>query len=149
MTYAADPNLEAEIARLGDLDLGQLREVWRQRLGKPPKIASTELTRRWLSWELQARVRGSIDPTTRARLKQLSKADRAGPAPAIPSCAALRPGTVLTREWNDATHRVMVLEEGFTWNGQQFASLSEVALRITGTRWSGPRFFGLRQRSKS
>lgn len=149
MTYAIDANLEAEIARLGDLDLGQLREVWRQRLGKPPKIASAELTRRWLSWELQARVRGSIDPATRARLKQLSKADRAGPAPAIPSCSALRPGTMLTREWNDVTHRVMVLEEGFTWNGQQFTSLSEVALYITGTRWSGPRFFGLRQRSKS
>ena len=148
MTYPTDPNLEAEIARLGDLDLGQLREVWRQRLGKPPKIASTELTRRWLSWELQARVRGGTDPTTRAHLKRLGKVETAGRALAKPSCSALKPGTVLTREWNDATHRVMVLEEGFNWNGQRFDSLSEVAQRITGTRWSGPRFFGLRQRSK-
>ena len=61
MTYAIDANLEAEIARLGDHDLGQLREVWRQRLGTPPKIAGAELTRRWLSWELQARVRGGMD----------------------------------------------------------------------------------------
>ncbi len=149
MTYAIDASLEAEIARLGGLDLGQLREVWRQRLGKPPAIASAELTRRWLSWELQARVRGGIDPATRARLKQLGKVDRAGPAPAKSSCPGLRPGTVLTRDWNDVTYRVMVLEEGYTWNGQQFTSLSEVALRITGTRWSGPRFFGLRQGSKS
>jgi hypothetical protein len=62
---------------------------------------------------------------------------------------SLRPGSTLAREWNGVTHRVTVLEEGFAWNGQKNASLSEIAFRITGTRWSGPRFFGLRQQRKS
>ena len=56
---------------------------------------------------------------------------------------------MLAREWNGVTHRVIVLEEGFTWNGKKYASLSDIAFRITGTRWSGPRFFGLRQQRKS
>ncbi len=62
---------------------------------------------------------------------------------------ALKPGTVLTREWAGVTHRVMVLEEGFAWAGQSYRSLSEIATRISGTRWSGPRFFGLKQRDRS
>ena len=56
---------------------------------------------------------------------------------------------MLEREWNGVTHRVMVLDEGFAWNGQKHNSLSDIAFRITGTRWSGPRFFGLRQHRKS
>jgi Protein of unknown function (DUF2924) len=55
---------------------------------------------------------------------------------------------MLTREWNGVTHRVMVLENGFAWNGRKYDSLSEIARKITGTRWSGPRFFGLRQTRK-
>lgn len=62
---------------------------------------------------------------------------------------ALKPGTVLTREWAGVNHRVMVLEEGFAWAGQSYRSLSEIATRISGTRWSGPRFFGLKQRDRS
>jgi Protein of unknown function (DUF2924) len=56
---------------------------------------------------------------------------------------------MLAREWNGVTHRVMVLEEGFVWNGQKHDSLTDIAFRITGTRWSGPRFFGLRRQSRS
>ena len=60
--------------------------------------------------------------------------------------AELRPGTVLGREWNGQMHRVAVLTEGFAWNGKTYRSLTKVALAITGTRWSGPKFFGLRDR---
>ena len=60
----------------------------------------------------------------------------------------LRPGTMLVREWNDQLHRVMVLADGFSWNDKIYSSLSEVAFAITGTRWNGPRFFGLRDRSQ-
>jgi len=149
MRSTYDSALEAEIARLNDLGLAELRGVWKERLGKPPALTSADLMRRWLSWELQARARGGFDATTRRRLRQLSKAHRAD----IPSTTLFHagpgPGTLLTREWNGATHRVMVLEKGFAWNGQKHASLSEIAFRITGTRWSGPRFFGLRQQRKS
>jgi hypothetical protein len=149
MRSARNDRTEAEIVKLDGLGLRELREVWRQHLGAPPLIASAELTRRWLSWELQARVQGGLDPATRRRIMQLGKAFRTNPADATASRATLKPGTLLTREWNGATHRVMVLEQGFAWNGQQYGSLTEIAFGITGTRWSGPRFFGLRQRDKS
>lgn len=134
-----------EIARLDDLGLGALRDIWRERLGSPPRFASTELTRLWLAWELQARALGGYDLATRRRLKEVSKASKANATPTSASLGALRPGTVLTREWGGMTHRVMVLEKGFAWAGQNYQSLSEIATRITGTRWSGPRFFALKQ----
>ena len=56
------------------------------------------------------------------------------------------PGTVLVREWDRKSHRVMVMPDGFAWNGETFDSLSEIAFTITGTKWNGPRFFGLRDR---
>ena len=58
----------------------------------------------------------------------------------------LMPGTVLVREWDRQSHRVMVLADGFAWNGQSYVSLTKVAFAITGTRWNGPRFFGLRDK---
>ena len=147
-TYRPDTTLKAEIARLGDLDLGQLRDLWRQSLGSPPLVASTNLMRLWLAWELQARTKGGLDLATRRRLRHLGKAYKADVAPTAAALAGLKPGAVLTREWDGETHRVMVLEEGFAWAGQNYGSLSDVAFRITGTRWSGPRFFGLKQRDR-
>ena len=149
MSSRHDDTLTAEIAQLGDLDLGALRDLWRQRLGSPPHFASTELTRLWLAWELHAQVRGGYDLATRRRLKQLSKPSKVDGTPTSAALGALKPGTVLTREWGGVIHRVMVLEEGFAWNGQKHASLSKIAYHITGTRWSGPRFFGMRQQRKS
>jgi hypothetical protein len=72
--------------------------------------------------------------------------EQAGQSAVAPSRQSieLRPGTVLSREWNGQMHRVAVLDKGFAWNGNTYASLSKVALAITGTHWSGPRFFGLR-----
>jgi hypothetical protein len=58
----------------------------------------------------------------------------------------LRPGTILSREWNGQMQRVAVLPGGFAWDGNTYPSLSQVALAITGTRWNGPRFFGLRDK---
>ena len=149
MSSRHDDVLKAEIAQLGGLGLGALRELWRERLGSPPSFASTELTRLWLAWELQAKARGGYDLATRRRLKQLSKSSKVDATPTSAALGALKPGTVLTREWGGVTHRVMVLEEGFAWAGQNYRSLSEIATRISGARWSGPRFFGLKQRVQS
>ena len=144
-----DDTLAAEIAQLDGLGLGALRDLWRERLGPPPRFASTELTRLWLAWELQAKVRGGFDLATRRRLKQLCKSSKVDATPTLAALGALKPGAVLTREWGGVTHRVMVLEEGFAWAGQNYRSLSEIATRISGARWSGPRFFGLKQRVQS
>ena len=149
MSSRHDDNLTAEIAQLDGLGLGALRDLWHERLGAPPHFASTELTRLWLAWELQAKVRGGYDLATRRRLKQLGKSSKVDATPTSASLGALKPGTVLTREWGGVTHRVMVLEEGFAWAGRNYRSLSEIANTISGTRWSGPRFFGLKQRVRS
>jgi hypothetical protein len=138
---------EAEIAQLRNLSLAELRTFWAERLGKPRQLASTELTRRWLAWELQAEVRGGLDASTRRRLRQLAVALKPDASSSALSDISAKPGTVLSREWSGTTHKVVVLETGFGWNGQTWNSLSEIATKITGTRWSGPRFFGLKQRS--
>ena len=141
--------LGAEIAYLSDLSLSELRKLWSDRLGQPPQLASTELTRRWLAWELQASKRGGLDAATRRHLRQLARSLAISSVSSAPSGGGLKPGTVLSREWAAATHKVVVLETGFSWNGQRWTSLSEIATKITGTRWSGPRFFGLHQRSRA
>jgi hypothetical protein len=145
MRRSRNGNPQAEIARLSDLSLSELREIWHERIGTTPPRASAELTRRWLAWELQAQARGGLDVVTRRRLRQLGKSLRADPYANPVDYPGPAPGRVLMREWNGVTHRVLVLDEGFSWNSERYSSLSEIALRITGTRWSGPRFFGLRQ----
>lgn len=142
------------IADLGDLGLADLRQAWRERLGEiPPRVTSAEMLRRWLGWELQARAQGGFDTATRRLLRELGRPiNKASVQPSAKASEdgsvglSLPPGTVLLRVHAGTNHRVVVLEKGFTWNGQTFSSLSEVAFRITGTRWSGPRFFGLKQK---
>ena len=145
MRRARNGNPQAEIARLNDLSLSELRKVWHERIGTRPPATSAEVTRRWLAWELQAQARGGLDVVTRRRLKQLGKSLRVDPDANPVDYPGAVPGRALMREWNGITHRVLVLDEGFSWNSERYSSLSEIALRITGTRWSGPRFFGLRQ----
>ena len=135
----------AEIANLSVLGLEDLRQVWQARLGgRAPSVSSSGLLRRWLSWELQAHTQSGFDPTTRRQLRDLRRAK--AQVSRSPRISGLRPGTVLTREHAGKTHRVMVLERGYAWDGGQYASLTEIAYRITGTRWSGPRFFGLKNK---
>src|SRR5262249_17411493 len=141
--------LEAEIAQLSNLSLAELRKVWAERLGRAPQFTSTELTRRWLAWELQAARRGGLDTATRRRLRQPAGSVRANPVATATPHVSVKPGTVLTREWAGTIHKVVVLDGGFSWNGQTWTSLSEIATRITGTRWSGPRFFGLRRKNSA
>lgn len=100
--------LQAEIARLGNLSLPELRTFWAERLGEPPRIASPELTRRWLAWELQAAKRGGFDATTRRRLRHLAHSLKSTPVADAPSDFGVKPGTVLTREWAGTTHRIVV-----------------------------------------
>jgi hypothetical protein len=141
--------LEAEIAQLSNLSLAELREVWAERVGSVPQLTSTELTRRWLAWELQAARRGGLDAATRRRLRQLTGSARANSVANAVRHVSVKPGTILTREWAGTIQKVVVLDGSFSWNGRTWRSLSEIATRITGTRWSGPRFFGLRQKARA
>ena len=136
---------DIEIARLRDFDVQSLRIQWRNMFRQP---APTHLPRylmiRVLAYRLQADRFGDLDGASRRLLDRTPSPEAAG---SVAGQALLRPGTILARDWNGKMHRVTVLSDGFSWNGETHASLSRVAFAITGTRWNGPRFFGLRART--
>lgn len=148
MPHDQRTTLEAEIARLDDLGLDDLRRLWGRLLGAVPVNHSTSLLRRRLAYELQARAHGDLPAAARRRLRNLHQSFNANPAHSPLPSIGLKPGIVLTRTWQGATHQVHVTVDGFEYRGERLASLSEVARRITGTRWSGPVFFGLKGRKK-
>ncbi len=130
-------SLEEELSALLELDLQGLRSFWSSRYGDPPRHRSTDLLRRQLAWAMQAAVYGGLDPEVRAALTEPAKK----PSPS----QAFEVGTRITREWQGHRHVVLVTAQGFEHQGAVHASLSEVARKITGVRWNGPRFFGLRK----
>ena len=145
--------VEAEIARLRDLDLSGLRARWRTMFRRTaPNHLPRHLLFRVLAYRLQAERLGDLDKDTQRFLDRVASGAQAGDeiktVDVHPSRNGLQPGTILVREWNGAPQRVMVLDEGFAWNGTTYRSLSQVAFAMTGTRWSGPRFFGLGDRPK-
>jgi hypothetical protein len=141
--------LEPEIARLRGLDLDGLRVRWRALTGrKAPPHLPKHLLLRLLAYRMQAEALGDLDPATIRFLERLAAGGRKASASVpLPQTRTLKPGTLLRREWNGVLHAVRVTPDGFAWNGATYGSLSQVARAITGTRWNGPRFFGLREAS--
>ena len=130
-------DLERELARLAELPPAELREKWERLTGGPVPDVSPRLLRLALAWELQVKVHGGLSRRTQQRLEQMSQAKTV--------TREIQPGMRLVREWNGAVNIVQVGEDGvIRWNGKGWNSLSEVARAITGTRWSGPAFFGLK-----
>ena len=145
-------SVEDEIAHLRGLDLRGLRARWQSVFQRP---APDHLTRHLLfsviAYRLQADRFGDLAHETRQVLDR-TNATEAGPVMSARLAnfdqkrTELSPGTVLVREWDRQSQRVMVMADGFAWNGQTYDSLSKVAFAITGTKWNGPRFFGLRDK---
>jgi Protein of unknown function (DUF2924) len=141
------PAVENEIAHLRGLDLQGLRARWRGLTGRAaPAHVPRALLLRVLAYRVQAAAFGDLDKATVRLLDRIADEAVLGKPVdlPVPDRVGLRPGTVLVRQWEGTSHRVMVMTEGFAWNGSTYASLSKVARAITGTRWNGPRFFGLR-----
>lgn len=137
--------LEAELARLASMDMVGLKRRWRLLFARSaPAELSRPLLQRMLAYRIQADAIGDLDRESLRALERLASGD--GDIP-LPELRGTKPGTLLVREWEGVLQRVMVLEQGYAWNGQTFESLSKVARAITGTNWNGPRFFGLRQKS--
>lgn len=129
-------DLAGEVQALEGLGLEGLRDAWRGRYGVPPTLRSPELLRLALAWRMQADVLGGLDRGARDGLRKASAPTRAEPALSV--------GARLVREWRGVRHEVVVVNEGFLHHGATHKSLSQIARKITGSRWNGPRFFGLR-----
>jgi hypothetical protein len=145
MAYEDTSSLDDEIARLRGVDLAGLQACWRSMFGRrAPAHLPKHLLLRIVAYRMQAEVHGDLDPASVRSLDRLAKTGSDKSA-ALPQASSVKPGTLLVREWDGVLHRVMALDQGFVWNGTSYRSLSEVARAITGTRWNGPRFFGLRE----
>ena len=127
-----------EVEALERLHLEGLRLEWRQRYGASPPLRSVELLRLMLAWRMQADAMGGLDPDTRRQLRRTGRVEVEG--------LSLGVGAMIRREWQGKIVEVEVTADGFRWGDRTFPSLSAAATTIAGTRWNGPRFFGLRQR---
>ncbi len=131
--------LDADLAALATLSPAQLREQWHKVTGKVLPRISPAMLRLALAWELQTKALGGLSRASQQRLEQAAAAKT--------QTRSASPGMRLVREHNGQVHIVIISETGeVEWNGRTWRSLSEVARAITGTHWSGPAFFGLKQR---
>jgi hypothetical protein len=159
----ADPSgnvadeLGALVKDIVELDLAGLRLRWRNQVGGtfPAHLPKWLLTR-LLAYRLQAAALGDLDTAIWSKIRRSTSdanSDDTSPftprATATPEGMELRPGALLVREWKGRMERVMILDQGFAWNGKTHSSLSQVAKAITGVSWNGHRFFGLRKATGS
>ena len=134
----------------GDASIGVLREIWAKAHGcAPPEGLGRELLTRGIAWKRQADQHGGLSRPLRAELDRLAEQLEQSGELDVERQTFLKAGTRLVREWQGRTCHVTVLREGFMFEEKHYNSLSEIARAVTGTRWSGPRFFGLRQRPRT
>jgi hypothetical protein len=135
-----------DIDRLKDMPRKAFDQLWRREFGKPsPFRLRRELKIPILAARIQERRHGGLSPAAKARLARISSALNRGQIVEELTKPQIKPGTRIVREWHGQTHVVVALSDHYEYRGERFQSLSEIARRITGTRWSGPRFFGLKK----
>jgi hypothetical protein len=140
--------MEVQLASLPNLNRAELRELWHDLYGSdPPERISDLLMRQAIAHRIQVKHLGGLNFSTRRALKRLLEESGATPLGPHSGTKHVTNGTVLLREWHGAAHQVTATEKGVLYRGKLFRSLSQVARAITGTRWSGPLFFGLRTSS--
>jgi hypothetical protein len=144
-----DPVVEAELNQLGSASIVDLRARYRELFRtEPPSAFGPDLLRRSIAQQLQENACGSLSREAKKLLGQLVRSMASGKTGRLEVPQRIKSGSELVRVWNGQTHKVTVLAKGFAHQGEVFTSLSEIANRITGTRWNGPKFFGLRTTSK-
>ena len=127
------------VSEIEQLDLDGLRRFWGQRYGAPPALRSVPILRMLLAWRVQSDAFGGLDGESRRTLGRKGRVRAEG--------LDLGIGARLTRQWQGKIHEVLVEVGGFRWQGSSYRSLSAVATAIAGSKWNGPRFFGLREAS--
>jgi hypothetical protein len=125
------------VVEIGGMDLEALRKAWGQRYGAPPPLRSVPILRMLLAWRVQAEVHGALDAETRRLIERTGRVRAEG--------LELGIGARLTRIWQGREIEVVIEEQGFRWQDTHYPSLSAAATAIAGSRWNGPRFFGLRK----
>lgn len=130
-----------------DTPTAMLRQDWARLLGSAaPSAASPDFLQRDIAYHQQVDQHGSLSAATRGKLAALASADPIAALQPRKATPRIKPGSTLLREWHGRTYTVLTLGAGFEMAGQRFSSLTEIAFHITGTNWSGPRFFGLLRR---
>ena len=133
-------NLDEQVTAIAEMSARERKAEWHRRMSTaaPPAFGSGLLARA-LAYEMQAKALGGLSKAAQKRLVGFGSSGQLEPA-----TGAVKPGTWLSRTWHGEVHQVVVLETGFERRGERFSSLSQITTRITGVRWSGPRFFGLK-----
>jgi hypothetical protein len=133
------------LSRLPKLDIGELRQQWRGLYKtQAPRHLSRELLVRAVAYRMQEVALGGLRPEPQRQLRRITQQFKDTGEATIRARPQPKPGTRLLREWQGRTYDVLVLDDGFSWQGTRYRSLSAIARQITGTAWSGPLFFGLR-----
>ncbi len=141
--------LASEIATLTEATPADLKRRWRVRYGtEPPPRISRDLLTRAVAYRIQEKALGGLRPSTRRLLAKVAVDASARRPIQVTPAPILTPGTVLLRDWRGTQHQVIVREHGVEFQGKRYKSLSQVAHRITGSKWSGPLFFGLKAKSQ-
>jgi hypothetical protein len=145
MIDISQSTIEPDIAALENAPIIDLRDQWKSLFQTdPPAAYGPDLLRRRIAQHLQERALGGLSKPMQRMLDRLIETHLIAPSREIALPRQVQSGATLSRNWKGATHVVTVLDDGFSWNGKVWCSLSEIAREITGTRWNGPRFFGLR-----
>jgi len=142
---SAEYNVRRSIARLPKLRRQKLLTLWKEVYGREaPTAIRRELLIPFLAYRIQERTIGGLKRSTRAELSRISRAlDKGLDTAEASPCPRMKPGTRIIRPWKGRSIEVSVTESGFDYRGAKYRSLSQIAREITGTRWSGPAFFGL------
>jgi len=141
-----DPRVVREVEAIEQLSAAEARARYQEKYGKNPAPGLTpKLVRSILAYRIQEEAYGGLDPKLRRRLEDYGRRLMKDPKSKWETKRRLPVGTLLKREWGGETYEVAVEEEGYRYQGTLHSSLSQVAKKITGTRWSGPRFFGTAQ----
>jgi len=143
-------DVAAKLRALEHMDGPALRAEWRRLYrAHPPKGVRRDLLLLGVAWKVQEQTYGGFGAATRRRLADLAETLERDGDVTRSRVARLKPGAKLVREWRGETHTIIVCEDGFEWRGRHWRSLSMIAREITGGHWSGPRFFGLTERTKT
>lgn len=147
IAQSSDELVRTSIATVGHMSLPQLRNYWTERWGEVPAYRARDQILRAAAWKLQADAYGGGSTRMRRDLNNIGAKFASDQSFNPTSTGFLMRGTTLVREWAGKRHEVAVIEGGFEYDGQRYASMSAVALAITGTTWNGPVFFGVKRRA--